>query len=230
MIVVGFIQAINPNNPEAASKAAKQQRKSSIRDPIVWATIGIVFATVFTGGVGYLQYLTLEKTDQTLRAGQRAFVFLEGIHMTQHAVLPNGYSWYFVASLQNNGTTQTKNLVTRLTCKINPQHSDIGTSHSLLGPKQIDGAGACTWSADQLAQIWQNQSHIFMAGDAVYYDVFDDRHITRFCRDITIQSDPRIGNGTLQQVTGVCPDWPDCADKECEQSASNLPPPEGSQK
>jgi hypothetical protein len=211
---------------EAQESARREAISSSLRnklkDPLTIFTFLLVL-------VAALQWRTLEKTDATLRAGQRAFVFLDGIQMTQHPIQPQGYIWYFTASIQNNGATQTKDLVHRLACKKAPSNSEIQSAHSVLGPKQIDGAGACFWPADQLARIWQTQEHIFMMGDATYYDVFGDYHVTRFCRDILVESDPRVGTGIMQQVTATCPERPDCTDKECEKSVSNLPPPEGPQ-
>jgi hypothetical protein len=175
------------------------------------------------GIIAFLQYRTLEKTDKTLRAGQTAFVFLQNIQMSEEPIPPRGYEWYFIANVTNNGTTQTKNFVSRLACKKNPLSSEIGIRHSVLGPKQTDGIGACTWPADQLVPIWQNRGHIFMVGDATYDDVFGEHHIFRFCRDIAIRSDPRNTSGVMQQVQGVCRDQEDCADKECERNRSTLP-------
>jgi hypothetical protein len=192
------------------------------KEPLALFTAILAFATVALVWVAKLQWNTLEKTDETLRAGQRAFVFLENIQMNQQPALPQGFIWYFVPNLRNNGTTQTKNLTTRLTCEFSPQPSKVGVRHSLLGPKQIEGMGACSWSAESLAQIWQSHTEILIAGDATYSDIFDDPHVYRFCRKITVASDPRVGGGILQQVTATCPDWPDCIDNECRNSANVL--------
>jgi hypothetical protein len=67
LIVVGFIQAINTNNPELAQKATTQQKKSSLRDPIVWATVGIFVATAVNVGVGIAQWNILSRTDKATR-------------------------------------------------------------------------------------------------------------------------------------------------------------------
>ena len=58
---------------------AAQKRKSALCDPIVWATVAIAIATFVSAGVGYLQYLTLDKTDQMLRLQQRAWIAPRGI-------------------------------------------------------------------------------------------------------------------------------------------------------
>jgi hypothetical protein len=77
IIVAGLIKATNPVGSEAGQKVTAQPKKSAFFDPLVWATIGIVAATIASGCVGYLQYLTLEKTDGTLKAGQRPWVYFE---------------------------------------------------------------------------------------------------------------------------------------------------------
>jgi hypothetical protein len=68
---------INPSNPEGMQESTAQQKKSAFRDPIVWATIGIFLATAASVGVGVLQWHTLDKTDKTLKAEQRPWVYFE---------------------------------------------------------------------------------------------------------------------------------------------------------
>jgi hypothetical protein len=93
----------------------------------------------------------------------------------------------------------------------------------VLGPRQQDGAGACRWTTDFLSEKWKNRTTLTVQGDAAYDDIFNDPHLTRYCREITIDSDPH--SPELQQVSALCPQWPDCTDKQCERTATNLPPP-----
>ena len=83
------------------------------RGSLVWTTIGIVLATGVSCGVAYLQWHTLEKTDRTLRAGERAFVYLEAVPISQV-----GDSWYFMPVAANNGTTQTVEFTYIASCNI----------------------------------------------------------------------------------------------------------------
>ncbi len=71
----------------------------------------------------------------------------------------------------------------------------------------------------------KQDAHLVL-GETRYEDIFRDPHLTRYCREITIEIDPRIGNGMLQQVSAMCSDSPDCADEECEKSKAALPPPD----
>lgn len=64
---MGFIQAINANNSESSKQATAQQKKSSLRDPIVWATVGIFVATAVNVGVGIAQWNALSNTDKATR-------------------------------------------------------------------------------------------------------------------------------------------------------------------
>lgn len=99
--------------------------EGKIKEPLTVFTALLAVATVALAFVAGLQWDTLEKTDHTLRAGQRAFVFLNGITMTEHPVQPTGYEWYFTASIENNGSTQTKGLFHRLSCVQRPSISEI---------------------------------------------------------------------------------------------------------
>jgi hypothetical protein len=78
-LAIIIAKIINSNNTERAQQDAKEKKKGALRDPIVWATIGIFLATAAAVGVGALQYLTLEKTDETLRSGQRGFAFVKSL-------------------------------------------------------------------------------------------------------------------------------------------------------
>jgi hypothetical protein len=194
-------------------------RKRTNRDNVnATATAVLAFATIALTVVAVLQWRTFEKTDLTLRSQQRAFVFLDGIQMVKH---PSDV-WYFVTSFRNNGLTQTRNLVIRLACGPNTK---TVSKHALLGPRQVNGEGACTWTSDALSVQWKSREPVTIQGDATYDDIFGDPHLTRYCRQITIDSDPHSPDGVLQQVTAECSAWPDCADKECQRTPTNLPEP-----
>ena len=181
------------------------------------ATTMLALATIALTVVAVLQWRTLEKTDLTLRSQQRAFVFLYGIQIVKN---PSDV-WYFGMSFRNNGLTQTRNLVIRFACGPN---AAVVSRHAVLGPRQASGEGACTWTSDALSIQWKSREPVTMQGDATYDDIFGDHHLTRYCRQITIDSDPHSPNGALAQVTADCPTSPDCADEECERTPTNLPP------
>jgi len=194
-------------------------RKRTNRDNVnATATAVLAVATIVLSFVAYLQWRTFEKTDFTLRSQQRAFVFLDGIQMVKHP----GDVWYFVASLRNNGLTQTRNLIVRLACGAK---APVGSKHAVLGPHEVNGEGACTWTSDALAVQWKSREPVTMQGDATDDDIFGDPHLTRYCREITIDSDPHSPDGRLEQVTAECPASPDCADEECKRTPTNMLPP-----
>jgi hypothetical protein len=100
---------------------------------IVIFTGMLAVATLLLVVVGWLQYSTLEKTDKTLRAGQRSFVFLKEVKPYQ---LGSGdhTEWYFLLTWENNGTTQTRNLTIKVSCE-RPYDFKYQFS-TALGPKQ----------------------------------------------------------------------------------------------
>jgi hypothetical protein len=81
-LIVGGFLARATDTRAVQPAPAEQQKKSALRDPLVWATAAIAAATVATAVVGYLQKLTLDKTDQTLRLQQRAWLAPRGIDPT----------------------------------------------------------------------------------------------------------------------------------------------------
>jgi hypothetical protein len=54
----------------------QQPKNHPFREPITWATIVLALATAASVGVAALQWQTLDKTDETLKANERAFVFV----------------------------------------------------------------------------------------------------------------------------------------------------------
>jgi hypothetical protein len=189
------------------------KRPAGWRDPIVWLT-GVLAV------VAGLQWRTLEKTDSTLRAGEQAFIFLEKIDQHQNPVASDNTKteWNFIPILTNSGTTQAKNLFGKFACQKTFDPAKMQGRTIVIGPRQSQGASACEWSSDQLEAFRQNHLKVFMTGIITYEDVFDASHITRYCQVIEIQSDPRTLGTTLRWLSSICPEYPDCTDKECDQN------------
>jgi hypothetical protein len=180
---------------------------------------------IFTFGlivVGVLQWRTLEKTDETSREFNRAFVFLHGIKEEQIIKDSKSSTWYFVANLENNGNTQTVNAATQIACakpEIKDLFDDNGipapASPRVFGPKQMFGGGVCFWEADTLESDRLRGALHIIGGIVRYDDVFGHSHVTKFCREIVISADPRPIGQRLQYSTSSCSDAVDCSDKEC---------------
>jgi hypothetical protein len=176
---------------------------------LAFLNAGLVFTSVLSAIVLYKQWQTFEKTDRTLRIGERAFVYMQGVNFLK---FPTGSlnSWYILPQAENNGTTQTVGMTYRLLCdKVSSQTAKVS-----FGPKQISGIGGCLYD---LTNLWLTHNPARVSGLIFYEDVFMQSHVTRFCRNIFIQTDPTQARsvGDLSQTSELCPDAPDCADKEC---------------
>lgn len=180
------------------------------------AVVGI--ATVI---VLFLQYDTLDKTDHTLREGQRAFVFFRELARGQTVEKDQSTIWTFIPNLENNGNTQTKKALIGISC----EKSGIQKFYDgylkpdgprVFGPKQIIGAGGCSWTSTFLDQQRLSRTPSYIGGVVEYEDIFGGRHVTKYCRQLYVLSDPNPKGINLEHITGLCPDTPDCADEECK--------------
>ena len=154
------------------ARAYRQTQKTQNRNREFGDTLTIL-AICAAGIVAYLQWQTLEKTDNTLRAGERAFVFVKQHSDAWTAAKKVGDEVVrsFVLEVENNGNTQTKDLMISLYCprpnifeKIDPITSgkkpDI-VSPRLLGPKQTGWAGVCNYRASELEDVRAEFSRSF---------------------------------------------------------------------
>jgi hypothetical protein len=200
----------------------KRSWRTSLKEPLTLFTGVLAFGTIALAVVAVLQWETLEKSDLILKetlaankAGQRAFVFLQKID-TQQIQSGQTTQWFFLPVWENNGTTQTKDLIIKLVCARPFDFETQEARSGVFGPRQVGGNGACLLEANALEEMRTKKNSLYMAGLATYRDVFDEQHMTRFCRKIDLFSDPRIVGSQLVSTAGFCPDLPDCADEECK--------------
>jgi hypothetical protein len=182
-------------------------------------TVALVVVTAGLSLIAYWQYGVLKSTDDVTREFNRAFVFLEDISEKQTSNGNQKSDWHFVPNIKNNGNTQTRDAVALVACdKAAIKELFDGKNNTgkprVIGPKQKIGAGLCSWDADTLERE-QNIPH-YIGGVIRYDDVFDGKHVTKFCREVRILADPRPIGAPLQYSTSLCPETLDCADKECD--------------
>jgi hypothetical protein len=227
LAVLSFIKSKNADNTDVERSQTTRNKPNAFRDPLVWATLAIAAATVTLTVVGLLQWRTLEKSDQTLRAGQRAFVFVRQIPTNWTAAQTrNGTVVRDIPiEWENNGNSQTKDLIVEINCP-RPQWfvsadpmtiSDgyYGKSARLLGPKQSVLGGTCSYTAEQLKSVQRDRMHLYVTARATYSDIFNEKHITEYCGEIV----DIVGNFDDLSVipkntTQIC--GRNCADKECD--------------
>ncbi len=213
---------------KAAEKTAQDKKiaegwKTKLKDPI----------TLFTGVLAILafaQWYTLEKTDDTLRAGERAFVFVkqEPNSWTVARKVGDEVTRTFGVIWENNGNSQTRDMKITLWCPRPsifetvdpitagkpPVFSDVAR---LLGPKQYVWGGVCNYSATELEDIKAKKLPWFVAARATYYDIFGKWHRTEYCTVIfNIEGDFKNVNAVRTNDMIGCAAH-NCADNECSQ-------------
>jgi hypothetical protein len=227
------LAAINPSNPEQSQRSAQQSNPHPFRDPIVWATLGIFLATAFSVGVGYLQRETLEKTDKTLRAGQRAFVNVNDVRMEPTPKDVDNMTYLTIGPiLENSGSTAVRNgfyylgwSISGLNNTVSPPFP-IGKVESLtpaqgmpinLGPhcKQDFILSSLGIGDGALDSVRNMDNVIYIFGRVSYTDVFKACHITEFCFTIGRESPHNNRNRISAAFCNPNPNWPNCTDEDC---------------
>jgi hypothetical protein len=196
-----------------------------VREPSNAFNFILAIATIGLAFVSFLQWRTLDKTDETFRAGERAFVFVKQIIWGQ-AQMKDGMAYRSVApEWENNGNSQTKGLIVELNCPRptwltddNPMRisdGNFGTTPRLIGPRQTTAEGSCKYSADELKTVQHNGKHLYIAGKATYDDIFDKPHVTEYCVEIVnVIGDVSAADVTPYNDTQIC--GRNCADEECK--------------
>jgi hypothetical protein len=200
---------------------------AKFRDPLTIFTGILALATFGLVYVSWLQSRTLDKTDETFRAGERAFVFPKQIGtIWTPAQVKNGVTYRSVPlEWENNGNSQSKRLIIELNCprptwsiEENPMKisdGNFGKSPRMIGPKQTIIGGTCGYSDNELKTVQNSGKHLYIAAKATYDDIFGDPHVTEYCGEIVnITGDVSAANVTPQNDTQIC--GRNCADEECK--------------
>ena len=195
-------------------------------------------------GVGYFQWRV---TRDAMIAGERAFVFAIDI-LPMWAPDPQFfglYTWVFRPTWKNSGETPTRSFIFRTACALMdadpppgfvftlPPNSMAG--RGLLPPGQVMHGSAAPRPPDpqitaaNLIDVQSGKRVLYMWGSAEYFDVFSKRprHITKFCWKVAVLGDPlsydpqakRGEPGSLSFQTSHHIEG-NCADEECEESAT----------
>lgn len=200
---------------------------SKVREPLNLFTGVLALATVALVIVSFLQWRTLDKTDETWRAGERAYVFpAHNVAGWQAGYIKNGIVFRgFPVVWENSGNSPTMDLVAELYCpdlQPRPENNPIKLLHKppvtvklLLGPKQTIWGGPCDTPASTLKLVRDNGYHLYIAATADYFDIFAVHHHTETCFEIVnITGDVDDIKITPQSQFTNC--GRNCADKECD--------------
>lgn len=148
--------------------------------------------------------------ERALVAGQRAFVFAQGISSYwEKDEQTQTYSWRFRPHLENSGSSPTKNMTMFTRCMLldqalrtgfdfegNSLAANIGSG--LLPPKTTLEGGISPQnpenaiSPQDIAEAQAGRKYLYLWGWIKYNDVFPGtlRHITRFCWLVVADGDP----------------------------------------
>jgi hypothetical protein len=207
-LISSIAQRVSDGNARAYESEKTNRQIARATNYIAILNAGLVFTGILSAVVLYGQWRTFEKTDKTLRIGERAFVYSPSMIFLKYiASSPN--NWYIIPQAENNGSTQTVNMTYALICNQISSKATIS-----LGPKQVSGIGGCLYN---LYDLWHTQKPARVSGIIFYKDVFMQSHVSKFCRNFFIQADPtqaRI-SADLSHTYETCPDAPDCSDNEC---------------
>jgi hypothetical protein len=178
-------------------------------------------ATVAIAIVASLQWETLEKTDETMRASQRAYVYFDKIVPSVTDEPNNQKIWTFIANWGNSGNATTKNLTFISACLPsalaidepfpqfdfrNPQHKKVP---QVIGPRTTSGGGKCDFPSTAIDEVKAGQRHVYLGGEAKYLDGVNLKkwRITRYSFEMIVL----INGAFMFQTVGIN----NCADDDC---------------
>ena len=191
-------------------------------------TMGLVGVSAITAGILLVHAHIFHETDETARAANRAYVFLQDLSFT--AVKVDGkLAWAVTPQWANGGNTTTKDMNMHVgfwgADDSDPRPygysrcaTDAKAVPFVLGPKQISAVGLAQFDPDVFEAIQSRNAKQFKSwGWARYTDQFSDKpRITRFCFDIKhVTGNPRDENATLKMLYGLCTEG-NCTDDQCK--------------
>jgi hypothetical protein len=236
-------------NPKTKSTKTKERKRGEAMRRIydlfcreksaAWTAIFTFVLSVFTG----MLYYVADRTDETARATQRAFITFAGTGGGPRLTDPknpqgDAVAQRIVLNWLNTGNTPARNAVSRVSAQAwrselpkGFDFPDTGKSEKMtlvLGPKETIGIPIDITIQD-LRDTWHGESRLYLWGWIVYNDIFPDseHHLTQFCAEMqqltivksnaTRVSVDDIGkpNIPLQWSTRPCPEH-NCYDKDCK--------------
>jgi hypothetical protein len=169
---------------------------------------------------------SIKISKQALTAGQRAFLYSAGWRWQLQSDGKTKF-YRFIVSWENTGNTPTRNARISLDCPGSPTHvadpqtlarPEMGmVATRTFGPKQaFDTGGICDWEISYVTKLAKGDFRIYLLARATYDDLFGDKHVTEFCRELIGLEGPLgvdIGHGATF-FDSPC-ETHNCADQEC---------------
>jgi hypothetical protein len=232
---------------KADQQSAIARRRSErfferLKDPLTLFTAILATATVGLGLLAGLQWQTLEKTDHTLRSGQRGFAFVKSTWWRPYA-RQSGLVWWALPEWENSGNTPIMHVDIELSCpSFDGSGQDVfdpyvlkrvmdrtGKTYRLntqIGPKQTKFGGNCEFAVGDMQSIQDSKKTQYVIAQATYEDIYGEAHSTRFCERIyNIKGALAVADKAIEVASIPCVRY-NCSDDDCkrEDAEPDLPP------
>lgn len=190
-------------------------------------TGALVFVGIVTALILIVHAFIFDRTDDTSRTAQRAFVFLREIHVDppKRMSKPAGdVSYSMRAVWENTGGTETQDLVVNSFIAVSSEYewpktsADQGKARS-LPPHQFTEIGAMGLAGHHLNGARNSNDIVAIYGFAKYRDAFKNKHLTLACLKLRLSEfDYRRGVGSFEFEQ--CHEY-NCTDQECKRYAGD---------
>ena len=120
-----------PKAEKHCSRAVKE--KSTLRDPMFW----LLFCTLLaTSGAAFFTGQQWITADQTMRIGNRAYVYSTSFRFIHYGYKPNGtdVQWIVAPLIENAGNTGTHRMMIKIGTAIGPINFGASTNENSLPP------------------------------------------------------------------------------------------------
>jgi len=185
---------------------------------IIWFTGALVIVGAVGVGIAYLQWRTLEKTEQVSRNINRAFVYAGKINLQRDVKDP---VFGVAVPITNSGNTPTSNLAVQIECVTAPPSAAVPEPFStftwdkkkakpqVLGPKQSIILFACILTQNQYNKIRDRKANQFIIGEARYFDILTHSKMrrTRFVQQLFIDPNRQYSSRPIGKNN--------CSDEDC---------------
>ena len=214
---------LNKRSVTATEKSTAAASRSMVAT--ILAAISTALAAIATAGlvyIGWLQWDTLQKSNDALRGSNRAYVYFDRIELRPYPDPPDNVTVYGITFVvTNSGNTPALGVRFRSVC---PQSSadfakdpfglvdwsKVGVKPPMiLGPKQTIPLQGCNLYPNEIADLKSGKSKIFVVVEARYEDTFDpdNPRITQTFRQLQFDTDGRHSFGFVGPHN--------CADEDC---------------
>jgi len=204
-----------PTGEKCGGRAATQ--KSTIRDPMFW----LLFCTLLaTSGAAFFTGRQWITADQTMRIGNRAYVYSTSFRFIHYGYKPNGtdVQWIVAPLIENTGNTGTHRMMINIGTVIGPINfgalEQREFTPAVLLPKSDMIAGEI---AIEGLTLNNRMGQLAGIGIMKYADVFGDPHLEEFCHRAQFGDMDWNGwpAGQPLRVRGIACDNHNCADEHC---------------